>query len=172
MKNSLNQLAFLFLFSILFTNASAQKFEAESVERSNGTAFFAINSSTGQLAFMADHGKSSGIWKNYGGIIRESGASNLEFRAIERSEGTAFFAMDGATGQVYFMLDYGSNSGKWKNYGGIITRQGDGKLEFEAAARKDGTAFFAIDGKTGQVYYMLDYGSNAGKWKSFGGVIP
>lgn len=163
---------FCLLSTFILSNILAQKFEAESVERTGGTAFFAMDNSTGQVSYMLDHGKSSGIWKNYGEIIRESGSSNLEFRALEREEGTAFFAMDDSTGQVYFMLDHGSNSGKWKKFGGIITRQGDGKLEFEASSRNEGTAFFAIDGKTGQVYFMLDYGSNSGKWKNFGGVIP
>jgi len=150
--------------------ANAQKFAGQSVERTDGTAFFTVNRSNGQLAFMLDYGSNAGIWKNYGGTIRESGKNSLSFHATERTDGSAFFAMD-ETGQMYFMLDYGSNAGVWKSYGGLVPGAGERHFEFEVEERTDGTAFFAIDTEDGQLYFLLDYGSNAGNWKAYGGTI-
>ncbi|MBS9464104.1 hypothetical protein KIM67_16905 [Flagellimonas sp. 389] len=164
-------LCLFFIFSV--SNLSAQRLEFESVERRDGTAFFAIDKTTGQISFMLDHGSQAGNWKNYGGTIkRNPSAKNLTFYTLKRSEGTAFFGMDGSTGQVYYMLDYGSNAGNWESYGGTLPSSGKGHVRFQAATRDEGSAFYAMDGDTGQVYFMLDYGSNAGNWKSYGGTIP
>ncbi|PHR50082.1 MAG: hypothetical protein COA32_02810 [Fluviicola sp.] len=164
-------LCLFFIFSI--SNLSAQQLEFESIERADGTAFFAIDKATGQISFMLDYGSNAGNWKNYGKTIdRNSQEKNLALYTIQRTDGTAFFAMDGATGQVYFMLDYGSNAGNWKSYGGVLPKSENSFVSFQASSRTDGTAFFAMDGNTGQIYFMLDYGSNAGNWKSYGGTVP
>ena len=44
-------------------------------------------------------------------------------------------------------------------------------LQFSTVARQAGTAFFSLNSDNGQVYYMLDYGPNAGTWKAFGKTI-
>jgi hypothetical protein len=72
---------------------------------------------------------------------------------------------------VYYMLDYGNNAGKWSKYGNAIQANGTTTLTFAAHDRIDGTAFFSQDMSTGQVYFMLDYGNNAGNWRAFGGTV-
>ena len=173
--NTIKNLKFTFILFFIFSisSLSAQQLEFESVERKDGTAFFSIEKTTGQISYMLDYGENAGIWKNYGGIITKTPQEKkLSFYVIERREGTAFFCMDGMTGQVYFMLDYGSTAGDWKSYGGILPTAGNIYVSFQAATRIDGTAFFTMNGTTGQVYFMLDYGTNAGNWKSYGGTIP
>jgi hypothetical protein len=159
---------FISVFLLMQTHSFSQKFEFGCIARTNGSAFFAISKATGQLSFMLDHGQSAAKWKKYGGLIRTTGEANFSFYVQSRTDGTAFFALDGATGQFFYMLDYGSNAGKWKEYGTPVPKKGDGKLILKGEARKEGNAFFAIDGQTGQLYFMLDYGSNAGKWKEYG----
>ena len=173
--NCIKKLKLIFCLFLIFSisNLWAQHLEFESVERTEGTAFFAIDKTSGQISFMLDYGSEAGNWKNYGGIIeRNPQGKNLTFYALKRTDGTAFFCMDGTTGQVYFMLDYGSDAGNWKSYGGTLPSSCKGYVCFHASTRTDGTAFFAMDGDTGQVYFMLDHGSNAGNWKSYGGTIP
>lgn len=171
--SKISKLIFFLFFVFSISSISAQILEFESVERTDGTAFFAIDKTSGQISYMLDYGSNAGIWKNYGGTIsRDSKMQNLSFYVLERYDGSAFFAMDGSTGQVYYMLDYGSNAGTWKSYGGILPETANGNTRFQAASRTDGTAFFSMDASSGQVYYMLDYGSNAGIWKSYGGTIP
>jgi hypothetical protein len=153
---------------IILTPAFSQKFEFGSVPRTNGSAFFALNKSTGQLSFMLDHGQTAAKWKKYGAVIRNAGEANLSFYVQSRTDGSAFFALDGTTGQFYFMLDFGSMAGKWKNYGTAVPKKGDGMLVLSGEGRNDGNAFFALDSNTGQMYFMLDYGSTAGTWKVYG----
>jgi hypothetical protein len=159
---------FIATLVLILTPAFSQKFEFGSVPRTNGSAFFAISKATGQLSFMLDHGQSAAKWKKYGAVIRNAGDANLSFYVQARPDGSAFFALDGATGQFYFMLDYGSNAGKWRNYGSPVPKKGDGLLVLSGEGRKDGNAFFALDSNTGQLYFMLDYGSSAGTWKVYG----
>lgn len=161
----------LFLIGTV-TPLNAQDLVFQSSQRTDGVAFFAIDKVTGQLSYMRDYGSSAGIWKKYGKTARASGKSNLAFQSIDRKEGAAFFVMDASTGQIYFMLDYGSNSGNWKKYGGLLPSSSSSDFGFRVASRDQGTAFFAMNKLTGQIYYMLDYGSSGGKWKSYGGVIP
>lgn len=142
----------------------------DSNEREDGTAFFSMDIHSGQVYYMLDYGSNSGNWKAYGGTITGASGANYSFVANERTDGTAFFAMNNATGQVYYMLDYGSASGTWKSYGGIVPNTGKTEYSFEANERADGTAFFCQDHATGQVYFMLDYGSNSGNWKAYGGT--
>ena len=98
-------------------------------------------------------------------------AQDLNFQSINREDGTAFFSMNSTSGQVYYMLDYGTGAGTWKSYGKTIVNEKASKLTFSAIQRTDGTAFFALNTSNGQLYYMLDYGTNAGNWKSYGGTI-
>jgi hypothetical protein len=142
----------------------------DSNERTDGTAFFSMDIHSGQVYYMLDYGSNSGNWKAYGGTISGASGASYSFVANERTDGTAFFAMNNATGQVYYMLDYGSASGSWKSYGGIVPNKTKTEYSFEANERTDGTAFFCQDHATGQVYFMLDYGSNSGSWKAFGGT--
>jgi hypothetical protein len=81
--------------------------------------------------------------------------------------------VDRVSGQVSYLLDYGSNPGVWRNFRGVIPRVSKKQdLEFNVIQRVDSTAFFCVDFSKGQIYYMLDYGSNAGTWESYGGLIP
>lgn len=156
----------------LFLNASfAQKLQFNSIERTDGTVFFSLNEDNGQLSYMLDYGDDRGTWKSYGGTIRSSGESSLLLASNEREDGTAFFSMDNATGQLYYMLDYGDDRGTWKSYGGTINGSNGARYQFTANEREDGTAFFGQNATTGQIYYLLDYGSDAGIWKSYGGTI-
>jgi len=43
-----------------------------------------------------------------------------------------------------------------------------GNLIFKSNLRADGTSFYAMDNRTGQVYFMLDFGDNRGSWQAFG----
>lgn len=168
----MRKIIYLFILCIITSTGLAQaKLKFESTERENGTAFFAMDQNTGQVSFMLDYGSNSGVWKSYGSVI-EGNKGILNFAVTERTDGTAFFAMDNTTGKVYYMLDYGSNPGKWKSYGGTIPgEKSNSEYNFSIAERESGTAFFAINGQTGQVYFMLDYGSDSGKWKAYGGKL-
>jgi hypothetical protein len=164
----------LLLLGILFITVwhgfSQSNLQFASNERKDGTAFFSMNGNTGQVYFMLDHGENAGTWKAYGSEIPDLDGEFL-FVASERENGTAFFAMNYLSGQVYFMLDYGDNAGKWKNYGGTIPSKNKNGYSFDASERQDGTAFFSQDKVTGQTYFMLDYGDNAGNWKAYGKTI-
>lgn len=121
--NLLKNLKFAFFFFIVFTtsNVSAQSLAFETIEREDGTAFFAVDRISGQVSYLLDYGSNPGVWKNFGGTItRVSKKQDLEFNVIQRVDGTAFFCADGSTGQLYYMLDYGSNAGAWESYGGLI----------------------------------------------------
>jgi hypothetical protein len=162
----------LMILGIIICPVFSQKLDFQSIQRSGGSTFFAINKTTGQLSFMSDYGDGRGIWKTYGSTIRQNGDANLSIYVEERTDGTAFFVLDGAKGQLYYMLDYGSNRGTWKSYGNIVPKTSDGILILSGELRNDGSAFFAIDSKTGQLYYMTDYGSAAGTWNSYGNLVP
>lgn len=157
-------------FTLVLNASYAQKLQLNAIERTDGTAFFALNGKSGQLSYMLDYGEDRGTWKSYGGTIRSAGESTLLLASSEREDGTAFFSMDNASGQLYYMLDYGDGRGVWKSYGGTIGGTGT-SYDFTANEREEGTAFFAQDAKSGQIYYLLDYGSNAGVWNSYGGTI-
>ena len=113
--------AFFFFIVCATSNLSAQSLAFETIEREDGTAFFAVEKTTGQISYLLDYGSSAGVWKNYGGtIFRDSKKQDLDLNVIQRVDGTAFFCADGTTGQIYYMLDYGSDPGIWKSYGGLI----------------------------------------------------
>ncbi|HLP11445.1 MAG TPA: hypothetical protein VK177_05875 [Flavobacteriales bacterium] len=162
------------ILTLLFTFAapvySQTNLQFASNEREDGTAFFSLDGNTGQVYFMLDYGTNAGNWKAYGTGIADLNGGFL-FSVSERKDGTAFFAMNRLSGQVYFMLDYGDYAGTWKSYGGNIPSKSRDGYTFDANERSDGTAFFSQDKSSGQTYYMLDYGDNAGIWKAFGQSI-
>lgn len=43
--------------------------------------------------------------------------------------------------------------------------------QFASTEREDGTAFFSLDGRNGQLYWMIDYGDSRGVWKTYGPPI-
>lgn len=167
----------LFFILVFFMTISLSLFSQEgayefsSSEREDGSAFFSLNKKYGQLYYMLDYGVDAGKWIKFGNMIAETGDKNFEFNANERYEGSAFYALESKTGQLYYMLDHGDDAGKWKIYGNTISQTADKNFQFSATERKAGTAFFAIDSKSGKLYFMLDYGDNAGYWKSYGGEI-
>lgn len=167
----------LFLLTIIFlvvaTLSYAQEivYEFKATEREDGSAFFSLNKKYGQLYYMLDYGADAGKWIKFGNQVAEAGDKILEFIANERAEGTAFYALDSKTGQLYYMLDHGDSVGKWKIYGNTISQAADKNFQFSATERSSGTAFFASDSKTGKLYFMLDYGTDAGYWKNYGGEI-
>lgn len=98
-------------------------------------------------------------------------AQDFQFVANERENGTAFFSLDAKTGQLSFMLDHGTDAGLWKKYGNPLGALQGGKFLFEAIERAQGTAFFVMESRSGQVYYMLDYGDTPGIWTKYGSQI-
>lgn len=164
----------IFILVLIITNlnfsVAQNNLEFVTLERDGGTAFFAMDNLSGQVYYMLDYGNSDGMWKEYGKKIIAAG-STLLFQASTIKGGTAFFAMNKTTGQLYFMLDIGNNAGNWKSYGNVIPSKVKSQYSFSSFQRKDGTAFFSQDIKTGQAYYMLDYGPNEGKWKPYGKLI-
>lgn len=163
--------AVFFLVITAGTYAQDGVYAFSSTERTDGSAFFSFNKKYGQVYYMLDYGIDAGKWIRFGDMIAETGDKVLEFTANERAEGTAFYALDSKTGQLYYMLDHGDDSGKWKIYGNSISQTSDKSFQFSATERSSGTAFFAIDSKSGKLYFLLDYGTNAGYWKNYGGEI-
>ncbi len=153
---------------------SQQSFHFKMVDAGeSGNGYYSLNEKTGQVYFMWDAGSNAGKWKSYGSPIDSTGSKSFEFQMTYRgSNGTGFFALDMKTGQVYYMWDFGSNAGKWRSYGSPIDATGKGDFRFSFTDRGDnGNGFFAIDSKSCQLYYMWDFGSNAGKWRSYGNII-
>ncbi len=166
---------FAFLAGILFAftphESTAQMISKTSFEvnfKGDGTAFYTIDNTTGQLSYMLNFGQQPGVWLNYGDLYRENGISDLHFKAIERgdSTGTSFYIMDSKTGQLSYMSDFGLDAGNWTSYGNPLK---DITLsEFEAKATALGIVFYAYDGVAKQMHYMQDFGEQAGIWLAFG----
>jgi hypothetical protein len=138
---------------------------------SRGCTFYALEGTIGQLFYMNDYGDDAAIWKRYGNVLRAAGRNNLQFAALGSENGTVFYALEGNSGQLHFMLDFGDMPGAWKAYGEPIRLFGDETLLFTAAKEEQGAKFTAIDANNGQVYYMFDYGERAGRWRTYGGII-
>lgn len=143
-------------------------FEFDATQRPGGTAFYSLNGATGQLSYMLDFGERAGQWSNYGNQIRETAGNPLLLAVEETAANAAFYAMDGGTGQVYYMLDSGAKAGQWVKFGGMIRQNALNLLQFEASFRNNATTFYAYDTFTHQTYYMNDVGERAGKWNKFG----
>jgi len=95
----------------------------------------------------------------------------FQFDATQRPGGTAFYSLNGTTGQLSYMLDFGEQAGKWSNYGNSIREVGGNPLLLAVEETAQNAAFYSMDSGTGQVYYMLDTGDKAGQWVKFGGMI-
>jgi hypothetical protein len=166
---------FLFLLCFLVSTAAfSQKGNFRYLTKSSGdgSTFYSLNGTNGQLYYMHDFGTEAGTWKKYGSLLRDSGINNLGFAQVTFKNGTAFYAFEANTGQMHFMLDFGPTPGKWTKYGGIIRMAGDNTFQFSAEPNGDGTKFTAMDGNSGQVYYMFDMGASDGVWKPYGGMLP
>jgi outer membrane protein assembly factor BamB len=142
-----------------------------SLTNGNGSTFFALDGSTGKLYFMNDFGESPETWRSYGEPLREIGRNNLSFDAVPFEKGSVFYALEMGTGQLYYMPDFGANAGRWETYGEPIRLEGMEVLSLAAERSDNGTKFTAMDGNTGQVYYMFDFGDHAGHWARYGGPI-
>lgn len=172
MKSFLSNSFLILLASFLTLGAvQAQVLGFEAAERpERGTAFFTMDKRTGQVYYMLDHHDNAGKWKKYGPQIGDLPGGGFLFRSNERENGTAFFAMESVSGQLYYMLDYGDTPGVWRKYGDPIGKAG---YTFDATEREGkGTAFFAVESTTGQLYYMLDHGPDAGVWSFYGEPLP
>lgn len=166
---------FVFLAGILFAitpyESTAQMINSASFEanfKGDGTAFYTIDNTTGQLSYMLNFGQQAGVWLSYGEPYRKNGLSGLHFKAIERgdSTGTSFYIIDSKLGQLSYMSDFGLEAGNWTSYGSVLK---DVTLtDFEAQATALGIVFYAYDGVAKQMYYMQDFGEQAGIWLAFG----
>ena len=106
----------------------------------------------------------------------ESNAQLIGNTSLEtnfKGDGTAFYTINGNTGQLSYLLDYGQSAGTWLKYGNKFREQGTSALHFKAIERGDstGTTFYILDSKTGQLNFMSDYGMTAGGWASFGNPL-
>ena len=98
-------------------------------------------------------------------------STQLLFESNLRANGTAFYAMDNQSGQLYFMLDWGEKRGAWQKFGEVIRVSGPHALQFAVVERAGATSFYALDGGTGQLYYTNDDNATQGKWNTYGDVI-
>jgi len=138
-------------------------------DRQGGSAFYSMNSRTGEVSYMLDFGENAGKWTNYGATLERPVANPLLFKALETPKGVAIYAMDGATGQLYYMLDHGNNPGQWAKFGGMIRQNALNMLQLEVVDRGNGnTSFYAYDSFTHQTYFMNLAGENAGNWGKYG----
>lgn len=97
--------------------------------------------------------------------------SGYLFDVNQRPGGAAFYAMDSNTGALSYMLDFGETAGQWANYGNTIKDPGGAPLLFKAVNSEQGVTIYSMDSQTGQLFYMTDYGEEAGQWMRFGGLI-
>ena len=166
----------LFYFSACSQEKASPSFQRadlifKSNLRANGTAFYAMDSQSGQLYFMLDWGEQRGNWQKFGDVIRVSGTHPFQFAVVERNEATSFYALDGKSGQLYYTNDDNVTQGKWNTYGTIIRQNALNLLQFEAEGRFEGNSFYAFDSHSGQMYFMNDFGENAGKWAKYGSTL-
>jgi hypothetical protein len=165
-----SSLLFLLLL-VLLGYAQPSVYRYATISNRAGSTFYALDGSTGQLRYLNDYKEANPIWQAYGGGIRPMGRNSLEFAPLQFENGVVFYAIEASTGQLYFMPDYGDHSGVWASYGSPIRATGRDNLRFASEHNGEGCKFTAIDGDTGQIYYMFDSGDNAGIWKAYAGVI-
>lgn len=174
MRNFLKNFCYLtFLTGILFAcnpqepiAQSTGNIGFEANFKGNGTGFYTVDNQTGQLSYMVDYGEDAGNWRMYGNKYRETGTSKLHFKAVERSLGSSFYILNGGTGQLSFMLDYGPGAGSWAGFGNPLRNVT--VTEFESNATADGMIFYVYDGIEKQMHFMQDFGEKAGAWQSYG----
>lgn len=176
----MNKLGFLLIFALVTCfghsactqnnsspGASPNGYIFKTNLRTDGASFYAMNKETGQIHYMLDYGDNSGVWRPFGQTLPSNGAS-YSFDVVERPAATSFYALDNRTGKVYYTDDNPANVGAWKPYGDILRENGVSQLQFEALGRVGGNSFYAFDVLTGQMYFMNDFGDNAGKWSKYG----
>jgi hypothetical protein len=149
----------------------ASTYRYSTLSGTDGSTFYALHGTTGQLYYMNDYGNDPAVWKSYGSMIRMGGRNNLQFAALRFNSGNSFYAFEANTGQLHYMNDYGDVPGIWKSYGTPARAEGLDNLQIAVEHDGDGVKCTAIDGTTGQVFYMFDWGDNAGTWRSYGGMI-
>ena len=172
MKNSLRILCLVALVCLAQIGLSQiTTYRYATASSGDGTTFFALAGTNGQLFFMNDYGDAAGVWKRYGLAMRPSGRNNLQFEILSAKNGTIFYALESNSGQLHYMLDFGDKPGIWKPYGGVIRMVGSETLQFKVDQVDNGAKFTAVDGNTGQVYYMFDHGDSDGAWKAYGQII-
>jgi len=138
-------------------------------DRAGGSAFYSMNSQTGAMSYMLDFGEGAGEWINYGNIIDRPMSSNpLLLQVQESTEGPIIYALDGGTGQLYFMRDHGDNAGQWMTYGGKIREHALNMLQFDVVLRGNHSTFYAYDSFTHHTYFMNLSGTDAGRWAKYG----
>ncbi len=147
--------------------ATSTDFQFEVGQRIGGTAFYSMNTYTGEVSYMVDFGEEAGKWFNYGNAI-QTGGSKLILEAVETPEGVIFYAMDSGTGQLYYMTDHGEDPAVWYKFGGMIRQNGLNMLQFNLNDSPSGRTFYAYDSFTHQTYFLNIYGDNAGKWQKYG----
>lgn len=135
--------------------------------RADGASFYAMNTKSGQIHYMLDYGENSGVWRPFGQTLPAKGTS-YSFDVVERPAATSFYAMDNRTGKIYYTDDNPQNVGAWQEYGNNLRENGVNQLQFEATGRIGGNSFYAFDSMTGQMFFMNDFGENAGKWSKYG----
>ncbi len=139
--------------------------------RPAGSAFYAMDSKSGQMYFMLDYGEVKGVWKSFGPTLRKGGGNPLLFDAVERAEARSFYSLDSKTGQLHFYNDGAEPSKAWTKYGDQIKSNGVNLLQFTAIGRIGGNSFYAFDSLSGQMYFMNDFDEDAGKWKPYGNKL-
>jgi len=150
---------------------SKQDFEYHTAIRKDGTIFYAYEQDKGQVHFMLDFGDDKGMWKPFGPKMSSHSGVDLQFDVVERSGAASFYLLHPKTGQLYFAVDGTNASDTWQTYGEQIPTNGNGSLEFDAQGRFEGNSFYALDTKSRQMYYMNDFGPDAGKWLTYGNKL-
>jgi len=169
---------YFFLSSLLLTSVSCfqssedvkpkQEFEYHSAIRADGTAFYAYEHANGQIHYMLDYGDNKGAWFAFGPKMASHSEVGLEFDVVERPGAASYYLLHPKTGQLYFTVEGANASGAWETYGDKISSNSKGSFEFDAQGRIEGNSFYAFDTKSGQMYFMNDFGETAGKWMTYG----
>lgn len=168
-------IALLFVAALLcvaqHSLAQSTTYRYATLNDSIATTFYALDGSTGQLRYMNDNGEYAGVWRSYGNPLREKGSNSLQFAALKYDNGRAFYAVESSTGQLYYLLDFGNASGVWLPYGTPARFPGAESIQFAVEHIGNGAKFTGIDANTGQVYFMFDFGDEAGRWHTYGEII-
>ena len=169
---------YFLLSSLLITSVSCfqssvdtksdQDFEYHTAIRNDGTAFYAFEHAKGQIHYMLDYGDNKGEWLPFGPQMPNQGDVSLEFDVVERAGAASYYLLHPKTGQLFFTVEGANATDSWQTYGDKISSNGKGTLEFDAQGRFEGNSFYAFDTKSGQMYYMNDFGPDAGKWLTYG----